>query len=246
MRGEDDESTRGGRARHVRRHDHRSRSRCDEAAPRRSCATASPLGRRAQAKVTATFFNANYMNKDLTKGTKVMLSGEVGFFNGDMQLTHPAFLILDSPDGSNSGTRSLKNDRRRLGRDQRRRAAGRLRTRLLPDLSGQHQGAELGHLRVRAPGARRARPGPRSAAGIDSARNRPGLRRRGVARHPSRRERAASAQRARERLTFDEAVGLQWALVARRHGELCESGPPAPPRAGRAGRRTVAAACRSS
>jgi ATP-dependent DNA helicase RecG len=36
-------------------------------------------------------------------------------------------------------------------------------------------------------------------------------------------------KRARERLTFDEAVGLQWALVARRHGELSESGPPAPP-----------------
>ena len=37
-------------------------------------------------------------------------------------------------------------------------------------------------------------------------------------------------RRARERLTFDEAVGLQWALLARRHGELSESGPPAPPR----------------
>ena len=31
-------------------------------------------------------------------------------------------------------------------------------------------------------------------------------------------------------MTFDEAVGLQWALFARRHGELSESGPPAPPR----------------
>ncbi len=33
-----------------------------------------------------------------------------------------------------------------------------------------------------------------------------------------------------ERLTFDEAVGLQWALVTRRHGELGESGPPPAPR----------------
>src|ERR1700739_4603728 len=41
-------------------------------------------------------------------------------------------------------------------------------------------------------------------------------------------ERESEARRARERLTFDEAVGLQWALVARRHGELSESGPPAP------------------
>ena len=30
------------------------------------------------------------------------------------------------------------------------------------------------------------------------------------------------------RLTFDEAVGLQWALVGRRYGELSESGPVAP------------------
>jgi ATP-dependent DNA helicase RecG len=34
--------------------------------------------------------------------------------------------------------------------------------------------------------------------------------------------------RARERLAFDEAVGLQWALVERRYSELSETGPPAP------------------
>ena len=31
-----------------------------------------------------------------------------------------------------------------------------------------------------------------------------------------------------ERLTYDEALGLQWALAARRNSELGESGPPAP------------------
>src|SRR5262249_19515555 len=41
----------------------------------------------------------------------------------------------------------------------------------------------------------------------------------------------AERRLARERLTFDEAVGLQWALVGRRHGELSESGPIAPRRA---------------
>jgi ATP-dependent DNA helicase RecG len=45
-------------------------------------------------------------------------------------------------------------------------------------------------------------------------------------------ERAEDRERARERLAFDEAVGLQWALVERRHGELSETGPSAPPRAG--------------
>ena len=33
-----------------------------------------------RSKVTATFFNASFIKKDLTKGTKVMLSGEVGYF----------------------------------------------------------------------------------------------------------------------------------------------------------------------
>ena len=40
---------------------------------------------------------------------------------------------------------------------------------------------------------------------------------------------AADRTRARDRLTFDEAVALQWALAIRRHGELAESGPPAAP-----------------
>ena len=37
-----------------------------------------------------------------------------------MQLTHPAFLILDSPDGKNRGTRSLKNIADRLAGHHRR------------------------------------------------------------------------------------------------------------------------------
>ena len=56
--------------------------------------------------VTATFFNARFISKDLIKGTRVMLSGEVGFYRNTMQLTHPAFLILD---GRSRGSNSLKN-----------------------------------------------------------------------------------------------------------------------------------------
>ncbi|MDT5013747.1 MAG: ATP-dependent helicase RecG, partial [Mycobacterium sp.] len=41
---------------------------------------------------------------------------------------------------------------------------------------------------------------------------------------------ATERDRARDRLTFDEAVGLQWALVTRRHSDIGESGPPAPRR----------------
>ena len=41
--------------------------------------------------MTATFFNAKYIKHTLVEGTRLMLSGEVGFFKGTMQLTHPAF-----------------------------------------------------------------------------------------------------------------------------------------------------------
>ena len=37
-----------------------------------------------------------------------MLSGEVGYFRGAMQLTHPDFLVLDAADGRNRGSRSLR------------------------------------------------------------------------------------------------------------------------------------------
>jgi ATP-dependent DNA helicase RecG len=41
-------------------------------------------------------------------------------------------------------------------------------------------------------------------------------------------ENAVDREAAVARLTYDEAIGLQWALADRRHGELGESGPAAP------------------
>ncbi len=180
-------------------------------------------------RVTATFFNANYIKKDLTKGTKVMLSGEVGFFRDVMQLTHPAFLIVDSPDGKNRGTASLRS---------------------IADASGASSGEELAdayqrHFFPIYPASAKLQswtifttvrqvldvldpvPDPLPAdlrADLGLISEDEALR----AIHVSEDER--ERRRARERLTFDEAVGLQWALLARRHGELSETGPPAPPR----------------
>ncbi len=57
--------------------------------------------------MTATFFNVKYLKKQLAEGLRVMLSGEVGYFKGTMQLTHPAFLILHAS-GKLSGSKSLK------------------------------------------------------------------------------------------------------------------------------------------
>ncbi|BBZ45077.1 ATP-dependent DNA helicase RecG [Mycobacterium parmense] len=180
-------------------------------------------------RVTATFFNANYIKKDLTKGTKVMLSGEVGFFNGVMQLTHPAFLILDSPDGKSHGTKSLASIARAsqaAGGDLQMSAFERAFFPIYPASTKVQSWDIFACVRQvldvldpvddPLPEDFRARHGL-----IDEDR---ALRDIHLAEEESARRRAV------QRLTFDEAVGLQWALLARRHSELSASGPPAPPR----------------
>jgi ATP-dependent DNA helicase RecG len=183
-----------------------------------------------RSKVTATFFNANYIKKDLTKDTKVMLSGEVGFFKGVMQLTHPAFLILDSPDGRNRGTRSLKSIADASQAVSGELAMSEFERRFFPiyPASTKLQSWDIFAcvrqvLEVLDPVDDPLPPELRTKLGLISEDQ--ALRAIHLA------ESEAERRRARERLTFDEAVGLQWALVARRHGELSESGPPAAPRA---------------
>jgi ATP-dependent DNA helicase RecG len=179
-------------------------------------------------KVTATFFNSKYIKKDLVPGTRLMLSGEVGYFNRTMQLTHPDFLVLDSPKGRLVGSKSLKS------------IAGTAASPGELDMSAFERdyfpiypaSAKLQTWEIYAC-VRQVldvldpipEPLPESAlrqwnlVSEDTAL-------RDIHISESERER----QRARERLTFDEAVGLQWALVERRNSELADSGPPAPPR----------------
>ncbi|OSC40444.1 ATP-dependent DNA helicase RecG [Mycobacterium decipiens] len=180
-------------------------------------------------KVTATFFNANYISKDLTKHTRVMLSGEVGFYNGVMQLTHPAFLILDSPDGKQHGTRSLKSIAVASQRTRGELAIEDFERRFFPiyPASTKMQSWDIFAcvrqvLDVLDPVADPLPAELRDELGLiceDEA-----LR----AIHTSESE--AERRRALDRLTFDEAIGLQWALVTRRYGELSETGPVAQPR----------------
>ncbi|HEX2402089.1 MAG TPA: ATP-dependent DNA helicase RecG, partial [Mycobacterium sp.] len=59
-------------------------------------------------EVTATFFNAGWMIDKLPEGTRLMLSGEVKYFRGTLQLSHPAYYVLESPTGKTIGTKSLK------------------------------------------------------------------------------------------------------------------------------------------
>jgi ATP-dependent DNA helicase RecG len=181
-------------------------------------------------KVTATFFHAKkWFEKQLTKGTRIMLSGEVGYFRGTMQLTHPDFLIVDSPDGKDHGSRSLRmiaDASRAVSGEVLQSAFERAFFPIYP-ASTKVQSWDIYRCVRQVLAVLDSVPEPLPETVIaehglvseDRA-----LRAIHLAEDQDER------RRARERLTFDEAVGLQWALVTRRHGELSQSGPAAPSR----------------
>lgn len=179
-------------------------------------------------KVTATFFNPRWLKKTLVEGAKVMLSGEVGYFRGTMQLTHPAFMVLDSESGKTVGTKSLTSiasTTDATGDDLLAEfekdffpiygATAKVQTwdiyacvrQMLAVLDPIAETLPEWFVREH------------DLMSEDEAL-------RAVHLSDNQRDRA----RAIERLTFDEAAGVQWGLVVRRYGELSESGPPAQPR----------------
>ena len=197
--------------------------------PRREYLVVTLRNRRP--KVTATFFNAKYLKKQLVAGTRLMLSGEVGYYKGTMQLTHPGYLVLNSPSGRLGGTKSLKAIAE-AGRD----TGGGLDLSVFErdffpiyPASAKLQSWDIYACvrQVLAVLDPIPEPLPQSVVrGRDLVSEDTALRDIHIA------EKEAERDEARRRLTFDEAVGLQWALAQRRHGEMSESGPPAPPRDG--------------
>ncbi len=177
--------------------------------------------------VTATFFNPKYIKGGLVKGARVMMSGEVGFFRGVMQLTHPAFLLLDT----NKGTASLK---KMVAATSDNQGGGDFDISIFErdffpiyPATARLQSWDIYACVRQVLAVLDPVPDPlpedivcqRDLMAEDAA-----LR----AVHLS--ESARERDRALERLRFDEAAGLQWALVRRRYGELSETGPPAPAR----------------
>jgi len=178
-------------------------------------------------KVTATFFNAKYLKNDLVAGTKLMLSGEVGYFRTTMQLTHPAFLVLDSPKGRTFGTKSLKAIADTAGDEAGGLSMSAFERDFFPiyPASAKLQSWDIYACVRQVLDVLDPIPDPlpetlvrqRDLVSEDTA-----LRAIHLA------ENQIDRDRARQRLTVDEAVGLQWALVCRRHSELSGSGPVAP------------------
>ncbi|ODQ92162.1 ATP-dependent DNA helicase RecG [Mycolicibacterium holsaticum] len=183
------------------------------------------LGER-RSTVTATFFNADWMLDDLVVGTRLMLSGEVKYFRRTLQLTHPAFLVLESPKGKTFGTKSLKTIASASGAvgDDVLSAFEREFFPIYPAnkklQSWDIYACVRQVLDVLDP---IEEPLPKTVLQQhhliteDQA-----LRTIHIAENKSEREQA------QRRLTYDEAIGLQWALVKRRYSELSESGPVAP------------------
>jgi ATP-dependent DNA helicase RecG len=180
------------------------------------------LGHR-RPKVTATFFNARFIKKGLTEGIRVMLSGEVGYFRGTMQLTHPAFLILNSGKGSRSLAKIAEASQAESG-EILLSAFERDFFPIYP-ASAKVQSWDIYACVRQVLDVLDPVPEPVPESFVrqtDLISEDEALRAIHLA------ETASDRARAVERLTYDEALGLQWALAARRHGELGESGPPAP------------------
>ncbi|MBV8930613.1 MAG: ATP-dependent DNA helicase RecG [Mycobacteriaceae bacterium] len=177
--------------------------------------------------ITAAFFNAQWIKRGLTEGTQVMLSGEVEYRRRAMQLTHPDFLILDPAKRRASGSKSMAKIAEASKATSAETLLSAFEREFFPIYPAS---AKLQSWDIYAC-VRQVLDvlDPIDDPLPESVRRRWDLiseddALRGIHLAESEPER----DRALRRLTFDEAVGLQVALVQRRHGELSQTGPQAP------------------
>lgn len=186
------------------------------------------LGKR-NPKVTATFFNAGWMIDKLPVGTRLMLSGEVKYYRETLQLTHPAFLVLESPVGKTIGTKSLKTIAASSGAQGDELLAAFERD-FFPIYPASAK-VQSWHIYACVRQVLDVLDPVPETLPESILRERQLMSEDAALRAIHLAENEHDRDEARERLTFDEAVGLQWGLVSRRHGDLTEAGPSAPLRA---------------
>jgi ATP-dependent DNA helicase RecG len=180
-------------------------------------------------KVTATFFNAKYLQKSLVEGTKLMVSGEVKLYKGNMQLSHPAHLVLNAPTGRLRGSANLKALAATDSDGELDLSVFEREFFPIYPASAKLQSWDIYACVRQVLDVLDPVPDPFPD---DFIRENGLMSEDEALRAIHLAESADERARAVERLRFDEAVGMQWALVARRHSHLRESGPPAPLAAG--------------
>lgn len=176
--------------------------------------------------VTATFFNAGWMVDKVEKDTRLMLSGEVKYFRNTLQLNHPAFLVLNPPPGKQIGTKSLTTIASASGASGEEMLAEFERD-FFPiyPASAKVQSWDIYACVRQTLDMLDPVPDPLPE---DFVRQHNLMSEDEALRAIHLAENTTARVRASERLTYDEAIGLQWGLVARRYSELSESGPAAP------------------
>jgi ATP-dependent DNA helicase RecG len=181
-------------------------------------------------KVTATFFNVRFIKKTLEKGQRVMLSGDVGYFKGTMQLTHPAFLVIHD-DGRVAGTRSLRVIAQATGTSDEKELLSVFARDFFPIYAADSK-VQSWDIYACVRQVLDVLDPIEESLPVSFLREHNLVSEDEALRAIHTAEKVAERDAAIARLTYDEAIGLQWALAQRRFGELSGAGPVAAPTEG--------------
>lgn len=178
--------------------------------------------------VQATFFHPHKVKRDLEVGNRVMLSGAVGEFRGKPQLTHPDYLVLETALGESTETRGSTALRGIAGGAHDASAAiSAFQRNVFPIYPATKNLESWDIYRCIDQVLAQLDPVPEALPeAVLEEHNLMSLDEALRKIHTS--EDAAEQKRARRRLAFDEALGLQLALAMRRGSDIASAGPPMP------------------
>ena len=178
--------------------------------------------------VQATFFHPHKVKRDLEVGNRVMLSGAVGEFRGKPQLTHPDYLVLETALGESTETRGSTALRGIAGGAHDASAAiSAFQRNVFPIYPATKNLESWDIYRCIDQVLAQLDPVPEALPeAVLEEHNLMSLDEALRKIHTS--EDVSEQKRARRRLAFEEALGLQLALAMRRGSDIASAGPPMP------------------